>query len=55
MMKILHAPNEIAGQLGILSIAQRELGHHSISLLFKTGPHNFKCDINLHFEQIQSR
>lgn len=43
-MRILHSHNEIAGQMGILSSAQRSLGVESYSIGY--GPHRFqyKCD-----------
>lgn len=37
-MKILHLPNEVAGQLGITAQAQRELGYEAFSM---SSPHPF--------------
>lgn len=50
MMKILHAPTEIAGQMGIISRAQRELGHESISVAYHDSWLGYTCDINLHLK-----
>lgn len=50
-MKILHAPTEIAGQMGILSRAQRELGYYSHSCSYANSWAGYKCDECLNFEQ----
>ncbi len=46
-MRILHAPENIAGQASILAQAQRELGSEADVLIFNQNKFNYNCDINL--------
>ncbi len=46
-MKILHAPENIAGQASIIALAQRELGAKADVLVFNQNAYNYYCDINL--------
>lgn len=46
-MKILHAPENIAGQVSIISRAQRALGVKSDVLVFNQNIFNYECDVNL--------
>ncbi len=46
-MKILHAPDNIAGQASIVAKAQRELGVEADVLIFDQNKFNYYCDMNL--------
>lgn len=46
-MKVLHAPENIAGQAAILAKAQRNLGIEADVLVFKENTAGYPCDINL--------
>ncbi len=46
-MRILHAPENIAGQASIVAKAQRELGAEADVLIFNQNKFNYYCDINL--------
>ncbi len=45
-MKILHLPNEVAGQLGITAQAQRALGYEAFSM---SNPHTFSYPVDIPF------
>jgi glycosyltransferase involved in cell wall biosynthesis len=49
-MKLLHAPENIAGQASIIAEAQRALGVESDVLVFNQNVFNYKCDINLNLD-----
>ena len=55
MMKILHAPNEIAGQMGTLSRAQQKLGYYSRSCTYSNSWFEYKCDNSLNLEQLTNK
>lgn len=46
-MKVLHAPENIAGQASTIAEAQKALGVESDVLVFNQNVFNYKCDINL--------
>ncbi|OGM11202.1 hypothetical protein A2Z22_01815 [Candidatus Woesebacteria bacterium RBG_16_34_12] len=46
-MKVLHAPENIAGQASMIAKAQRELGIEADVLVFNQKKYNYYCDINL--------
>jgi hypothetical protein len=46
-MKVLHAPENIAGQASMIAKAQRELGIEADVLVFNQKEYNYYCDINL--------
>jgi glycosyltransferase involved in cell wall biosynthesis len=46
-MKVLHAPENLAGQASMIARAQRELGIESDVLVFDQNYLNYECDINL--------
>ena len=46
-MKVLHAPENIAGQASIIAKAQGALGVESDVLVFGQNVFDYKCDINL--------
>lgn len=46
-MKVLHAPENIAGQASMIAKAQRELGVEADVLVFNQKEYNYHCDINL--------
>lgn len=50
-MKVLHAPENIAGQASIIAEAQRALGVESDVLVFNQNVFNYKCDINLNLDK----
>jgi glycosyltransferase involved in cell wall biosynthesis len=54
-MRILHAPVEIAGQMGILSKAQRKLGYDAVSVCFYEHPFLYHCDRNLKLNKYHER
>jgi glycosyltransferase involved in cell wall biosynthesis len=54
-LRILHVPVEIAGQMGILSRAQRELGYHSYSCNYVKNWGDYECDENLNLEQTRGK
>lgn len=54
-LRILHAPTEINGQMGILSRAQRELGYHSYSCSYVTNWLGHQCDENLNLKQLNNK
>jgi glycosyltransferase involved in cell wall biosynthesis len=46
-MKVLHAPENLAGQASMIAMAQKELGIESDVLVFDQNYLNYECDINL--------
>lgn len=50
-MRILHAPKNVAGQAGMISRAQRRLGHTSDVLVFNQNRYNFESDINMDLDK----
>ena len=54
-LRILHAPVEIAGQMGMLSRAQRKLGYCAYSCSYANSWLGYQCDISLYLEQVSSR
>jgi glycosyltransferase involved in cell wall biosynthesis len=54
-LRILHAPIEIAGQMGILSKAQRSLGHKSTSVSYYDHLFKYACDKNLRLNSYHIR
>jgi glycosyltransferase involved in cell wall biosynthesis len=50
-MRILHAPKNVAGQAGMISRAQRRLGHTSDVLVFNQNRFNFECDFNVGLDE----
>lgn len=54
-LKILHAPIEIAGQMGILSRAERGLGYCSRSCSYTDNWAGSRCDQCLNLEQVPNR
>jgi len=51
MLRILHAPINVAGQAGVISRGQRLLGFQSDILVFKQNYLNYECDINLNLDK----
>ena len=54
-LRILHAPVNIAGQMGILARGQRELGYDAHSCSFYDGWAMQACDESLSLEKLDSR
>lgn len=53
-MKILHAPSNVAGQLTVISRAQRRLGYVSDVMIFNQNDFKYACDINLNTSKKKS-
>jgi len=53
-MRVLHAPEEIAGQLILIARAQRALGVKSDVLVFRKHPFGYECDICLDLQSERS-
>ena len=54
-LKILHAPSEIAGQMGILTSILRKLGYQAKSVNFFISQYDTKCDIELNIKPNTSK
>jgi len=54
-LRILHAPNNIANQMTILSRAQRELGYYSWSCDFSNNWFSYKSDQYLNLEKLNNK
>lgn len=54
-LRILHAPNNIANQMTILSRAQQELGYSSWSCDFSNNWFNYKSDQCLNLEKVKNK
>lgn len=54
-LRILHAPTELAGQIGTISRAQRQLGYYSYSCNYANNWLGYECDESLHLDQLTNK